>query len=141
VLFVCERNAGRSQMAAAIAHQLARGRVGVRSAGSAPAGEIHPAVLEVMGELGLDLTQAFPKPLTDAVVRAADVVVTMGCGDACPVYAGKQYQDWPVPDPADQPLDAVRQIRVDIYHRVWELLEGLLPVGTLAELNKAERSG
>jgi protein-tyrosine-phosphatase len=140
VLFVCERNAGRSQMAAAIAHQLAHGRIGVRSAGSQPGEQIHPAVIEAMSELGLDVSREFPKPLTDAVVRAADVVVTMGCGDSCPVYPGKQYQDWPVADPAGQTLEAVRQIRLDIYHRVWELLAGLLPEGTLVELNSAERS-
>ena len=104
VLFVCERNAGRSQMAAAIAHHLSNGWVGVRSAGSQPDEQIDPVVVEAMSELGIDVTQEFPKPLTDEVLRAADVVVTLGCGDACAVYPGKRYVDWAVADPAGQPL-------------------------------------
>ena len=100
VLFVCVHNAGRSQMAAAIAHHLADGRVGVRSAGSHPGEQIFPAVTEAMNEVGIDISHEFPKPLTDIVVQAADVVITMGCGDSCPVYPGKRYQDWEIADPA-----------------------------------------
>ena len=141
VLFVCVRNAGRSQMAAAIAHHLSKGRVGVRSAGSEPGGAIHPTIIEAMSEIGLDVTEEFPKPLTDVVVRAADVVVTMGCGDACPVYPGKHYEDWPVADPWRQPLEAVRLIRLDIYHHVRDLLDGLLSDGTLAKLHAPRETG
>jgi arsenate reductase (thioredoxin) len=125
VLFVCEHNAGRSQMAASLMHQLSGGQVAVRSAGTKPGDRIHPVVVEAMNEIGVDVTLEFPKPLTDEVVQAADVVVTMGCGDSCPVFAGKRYQDWPIADPADQPLEAVRQIREDIHHHVAELLETL----------------
>ena len=114
VLFVCEHNAGRSQMAAALAHHLGAGRIGVRSAGSHPATQIYPAVIDAMNEIGVDVTHEFPKPLTDIVVRAADVVITMGCGDACPVYPGKRYEDWDVADPAGQPIEAVRSIRDEI---------------------------
>jgi protein-tyrosine-phosphatase len=127
VLFVCEHNAGRSQMAAALTHELARGRVAVRSAGSHPTERVEPAVVEAMSEIGVDVRMEFPKPLTDEVVRAADIVVTLGCGDACPVYPGKHYEDWEVPDPAGQPLETVRLIRYDIYHRVIALLETLVP--------------
>jgi arsenate reductase (thioredoxin) len=122
VLFVCVHNAGRSQMAATLLNHHARGRVHARSAGSAPAGQLNPTVVAAMSELGLDLSEAFPKPLTDEVVRAADVVVTMGCGDACPLLPGKQYLDWNVPDPAGQPIDRVRAIRDDIDRRVLNLL-------------------
>jgi protein-tyrosine-phosphatase len=122
VLFVCVHNAGRSQMAATLLNHHARGRVHARSAGSAPAGQLNPTVVAAMSELGLDLSEAFPKPLTDEVVRAADVVVTMGCGDACPLLPGKQYLDWNVPDPAGQPIDRVRAIRDDVDRRVLNLL-------------------
>ena len=122
ILFVCVHNAGRSQMAAVLMDRLSGGRVSVRSAGSAPAHEINPAVVQVMNELGMDLAQEFPKPLTDEVVEAADVVVTMGCGDACPVYPGKRYLDWELDDPAGQPVDVVRRIRDDIESRVRALL-------------------
>ena len=125
VLFVCVHNAGRSQMAAALLAHHAQGRVSVRSAGSAPADEINPAVVEVMAEIGIDITPEFPKPLTDEFARAADVLVTMGCGDACPVYPGKRYLDWELADPAGQGIDAVRPIRDDIDRRVKDLLAEL----------------
>ncbi|CAA9271895.1 MAG: Arsenate reductase thioredoxin-coupled [uncultured Acidimicrobiales bacterium] len=125
VLFVCVHNAGRSQMAAALLAHHAQGRVNVRSAGSAPADEINPAVVEAMAEIGIDITQEFPKPLTDEFARAADVLVTMGCGDACPVYPGKRYLDWELPDPAGQGTDAVRPIRDEIDRRVKDLLAEL----------------
>src|SRR5581483_5749646 len=127
VLFVCVHNAGRSQMAAALLDRHARGRVHVRSAGSAPADEINPAVAAAMSELGLDLSKEFPKPLTDEVVRAADVVITMGCGDACPLYPGKRYLDWDIDDPAGKALEQVRPIRDEIDRRVRALLEELVP--------------
>lgn len=127
VLFVCVQNAGRSQMAAALLDFHAAGRVHVRSAGSTPADQINPAVLTVMAEVGLDLAKEFPKPLTDDAVQAADVVVTMGCGDACPVYPGKRYLDWELTDPAGLPLEQVRPIRDDIDRRVQALLAQLLP--------------
>jgi arsenate reductase len=129
VLFVCVHNAGRSQMAAALLDQHANGRVTVRSAGSAPADTINPAVIEVMAELGLDLTKEYPKPLTDDAVQSADVVITMGCGDACPFYPGKRYLDWVLDDPAGQGPDAVRPIRDEIDQRVRDLLAELLPDG------------
>ena len=118
ILFVCTHNAGRSQMAAALLDHAARGRVHVRSAGSAPGEEINPAVIEGMSEMGIDLSKEFPKPMTDEVVRAADAVITMGCGDACPIYPGKRYEDWEVNDPAEADLDQVRRIRDDIGERV-----------------------
>jgi arsenate reductase len=127
VLFVCVHNAGRSQMAAALLDHHAHGRVRVRSAGSTPADEIDPAVVEVMDELGLDLSKEFPKPLTTGAVEAADVVVTMGCGDACPVFPGKRYLDWELPDPAGRPVDEVRAIRDRIDAHVRGLLAELLP--------------
>jgi arsenate reductase (thioredoxin) len=127
VLFVCVHNAGRSQMAAALLNRRAKGKVHVRSAGSTPANEIHAGVREAMAEIGVDMTQEFPKPLTDEVVRAADVVITMGCGDACPVYPGKRYLDWELDDPADKPIDEVRPIRDEIDRRVRALLEELVP--------------
>lgn len=126
VLFVCVHNAGRSQMAAALLDHRAAGRVQVRSAGSAPADTINPAVIEVMAELGLDLTKEFPKPLTDEAVQAADVVITMGCGDVCPVFPGKRYLDWQLPDPAGRPVAEVRPIRDEIDRRVRTLLTELL---------------
>jgi arsenate reductase len=126
VLFVCVHNAGRSQMAAALLDRRAEGRVHVRSAGNTPAREINPSVTTAMAEVGLDLSQEFPKPLTDDVVRAADVVVTMGCGDACPVYPGKRYLDWELDDPAGLGLEQVRAIRDEIDQRVKELLAELV---------------
>jgi arsenate reductase len=131
VLFVCVRNAGRSQMAAALTHRLSEGWIAVRSAGSQPDERIDPAVIEVMSELGIDVTEEFPKPLTDEVVRAADVVITMGCGDSCPVYSGKHYEDWDVADPAHQPIDVVRAIREDIRRRVEELVAKFTPTATV----------
>jgi protein-tyrosine-phosphatase len=127
VLFVCVHNAGRSQMAAALLDHHAGGRVHVRSAGSTPADEINPAVVAVMAESGLDLSKEFPKPLTTEVVEASDVVVTMGCGDACPVFPGKRYLDWDLPDPAGKSIDEVRPIRDEIDRRVLELLSELVP--------------
>jgi protein-tyrosine-phosphatase len=127
VLFVCVHNAGRSQMAAALLHHHAQGRVTVRSAGSAPADTINPAVVQAMTELGLDLSKEFPKPLTTEAVHTADVVITMGCGDACPVFPGKRYLDWALDDPAGQGIDAVRPIRDEIDRRVRELLADLSP--------------
>jgi arsenate reductase len=126
VLFVCVHNAGRSQMAAALLNHHAKGQVEVRSAGSAPADRINPAVLEVMREIGLDLSQEFPQPLTDEAVQVSDVVVTMGCGDACPVYPGKRYLDWDLPDPAGKNVDEVRTIRDDIDDRVRNLIAQLV---------------
>ncbi len=136
VLFVCEHNAGRSQMAAALAHHLSNGWVGVRSAGSHPDEQIDPVVVAAMRELAIDVTCEFPKPLTDEVVRAADVVVTLGCGDACAVYPGRRYQDWPVADPAGRPLEVVRRVRYELYHRVWELLETLVPASKLIDIHR-----
>ena len=131
VLFVCVQNAGRSQIAAALLDHYAEGRVHVRSAGSAPADQIHPGVVTAMSEIGVDVSKEFPKPMTDEVVQAADAVITMGCGDACPIYPGKRYEDWEVDDPADADLDGVRRIRDDIGRRVRELLaEVAPPVGT-----------
>jgi len=129
VLFVCVHNAGRSQMAAALLDRAAGGRVHVRSAGSTPAHEIHAGVREAMAELDVDLSKEFPKPLTDETVEAADVVITMGCGDACPIYPGKKYLDWELEDPADKPIDQVRSIRDEIDRRVRALLEELVPAG------------
>ena len=126
VLFVCIHNAGRSQMAAGLVKLRSQGRIHVRSAGSEPANEINPAVVEAMEELGVDLNEEFPKPLTDEVVRAADVVITMGCGDACPIYPGKKYEDWELDDPAGQDVEAVRLIRDEIDARVQRLVDGLL---------------
>jgi arsenate reductase (thioredoxin) len=127
VLFVCVQNAGRSQMAAGLLNHRAEGRVHVRSAGSDPAEEINPAVVEAMAELGIDLGEEFPKPLTDEVVRAADAVITMGCGDACPIYPGKRYLDWELEDPAGKDLETVRAIRDEIDRRVQALLAELVP--------------
>ena len=131
VLFVCVQNAGRSQIAAALLDHYADGRVHVRSAGSAPADQINPDVVTAMSEVGVDVSKEFPKPMTDEVVQAADAVITMGCGDACPIYPGKRYEDWEVDDPADADLNGVRRIRDDIGQRVRELLaEVAPPVGT-----------
>jgi arsenate reductase (thioredoxin) len=127
VLFVCVQNAGRSQMAAGLLDRLAAGRVHVRSAGSAPGDQINPNVLEAMAEVGVDLGKEFPKPMTDEVVQAADAVITMGCGDACPIYPGKRYEDWEVDDPAEADMDGVRRIRNEIEARVRLLLEEVAP--------------
>jgi protein-tyrosine-phosphatase len=130
VLFVCVSNAGRSVMAAALLESYAEGRVRVRSAGSVPVGQIDPKVVAALEEVGIPIDEAFPKPLTDEVVQAADVVITMGCGDACPIHPGKRYVDWPVADPADRPIEDVRGIRDDVDRRVRDLL---------AELEAGER--
>ena len=125
VLFVCVHNAGRSQMAAAFLTHLSGGRVEVRSAGSAPADAINPTVVAVMAEVGIDIAAEVPKVLTVDAVQASDVVITMGCGDACPVYPGKRYLDWKLDDPAGQGLEAVRPIRDEIQRRVRGLLDDL----------------
>jgi arsenate reductase len=127
VLFVCVHNAGRSQMAAALLDHHAGGRLLVRSAGSTPASEINPAVIAAMEELGIDLSRQFPKPLTTEAVEGADVVVTMGCGDACPVFPGKRYLDWELADPAGKTVEEVRAIRDEIDRRVRALLDELVP--------------
>lgn len=126
VLLVCVQNAGRSQMAAALLDHHAQGRVHVRSAGSAPGDALHPRAVEVMQEIGIDLASAFPKPLTDDVVRAADVVITMGCGDACPIYPGKRYEDWELRDPANSSLEEARTVRDEIDARVRQLLSEII---------------
>lgn len=125
ILFVCVHNAGRSQMAAALAEHLAPGMVHVRSAGSDPVGTLNPVAVQALEERGITLTEAYPKPLTHTVVRAADVIVTMGCGDACPVLHGKRYLDWAVGDPDGQSIETVRAIRDDIQTRVADLLREL----------------
>ena len=125
VLFVCEQNAARSQMAAVFTTALSDGAVHVRSAGSMPSSELNPTVVQVMNELGLSLDESFPKPLTDDVVQAADIVITMGCGDACPIYPGKRYVDWELLDPAGQSIDEVRRIRDQIKTNVSAMLVGL----------------
>lgn len=122
VLFVCVHNAGRSQMAAGLLNHRANGRVRVRSAGSDPADRLNPAVVEAMAEIGIDIAREFPKPLTDETVRASDVIITMGCGDTCPIYPGKIYRDWDLPDPASKGLGEVRAIR----DRIDELVKGLI---------------
>jgi arsenate reductase len=127
VLFVCVHNAGRSQMAAALLDRRASGSVHVRSAGSEPADRLNPAVVEAMAELGVDISRAFPKPLTDDVLQTADVVITMGCGDACPFYSGKRYLDWELEDPQGKSLATVRRIRDDIDERVRALLSEIAP--------------
>jgi arsenate reductase (thioredoxin) len=127
VLFVCVQNAGRSQIAASLLDHYAGGRVHVRSAGSDPTDEINPDVVAAMAEIGIDIAKEFPKPMTDEVVQAADAVVTMGCGDACPIYPGKRYEDWVVDDPAETDLDGVRRIRDDIAGRVRALLAQIAP--------------
>ncbi|WP_017581281.1 arsenate reductase ArsC [Nocardiopsis valliformis] len=127
VLFVCVHNAGRSQMAAAWLRHLSEGRIEVRSAGSAPADTLNPAVVEAMAEVGIDITDQSPKVLTTDAVEASDVCVTMGCGDTCPFFPGKRYLDWELPDPAGQGVAAVRPIRDDIRKRVEELIGELLP--------------
>lgn len=125
VLFVCVHNAGRSQMAAAFLQHLGAGKVRVRSAGSAPADAVNPAVVQAMAEVGIDISANVPKVLTAEEVRSSDVVITMGCGDACPIYPGKRYLNWDLPDPAGKDVEAVRPIRDRIRALVEELLEGL----------------
>ena len=127
VLFVCVHNAGRSQMAAALLDHHAAGRVRVRSAGTTPSDEIHPNVVEAMAERGLDVSTAQPKGLREDDVREVDVVITMGCGDSCPVVPGTRYLDWDLPDPAGKPIAEVRPIRDDIERRVLDLLRELAP--------------
>ena len=126
VLFVCVHNAGRSQMAAALLERHAAGKVMVRSAGSTPADQINPAVVRAMAEIGIDLSEAVPKPLTTQAVEGSDVVVTMGCGDLCPVFPGKRYVDWELDDPAGRSVDEVRAIRDEIDTRVKSLVNELL---------------
>ena len=127
VLFVCVQNAGRSQMAAAILRNLAGDKVHVRTAGSSPAAAVHLTVIEALDEIGVSLAAEFPKPLTDEVVQAADYVITMGCGDACPIYPGRRYMDWVLDDPAGKSLDEVRALRDDIFVRVRSLLDDMKP--------------
>lgn len=127
VLFVCVHNAGRSQMAAAYLTHLGQGRVEVRSAGSAPADSVNPAAVAAMAEEGIDMSAEIPKVLTDDAVRSSDIVITMGCGDTCPIYPGKRYEDWVLEDPAGQGIEAVRPIRDEIRRRVESLLVELVP--------------
>lgn len=127
VLFVCVHNAGRSQMAAGYLHALSHGQIEVRSAGSAPADQLNPVAVEAMAEEGIDITAAVPTILTNTAVQTSDVVITMGCGDVCPVYPGKRYEDWDLDDPAGQDLHAVRGIRDDIKARVTQLIADLTP--------------
>src|SRR3954468_5837560 len=127
VLFVCVHNAGRSQMAAGLVKLRSQGRIHVRSAGSTPAEQINPNAVAALVELGVDMSEEFPKPLTDEVVRAADVVITMGCGDACTIYPGKRYEDWQLDDPAGQDLETFRRIRDDLDRRVQKLIAELIP--------------
>lgn len=127
VLFVCVHNAGRSQMAAGWLSHLAGDRIEVRSAGSRPADQVNPVAVEAMREVGIDLTAAQPKILTGEAVQSSDVVITMGCGDACPIFPGKRYEDWKLDDPAGQDIEAVRAIRDEIKHRVVKLVADLLP--------------
>lgn len=125
VLFVCVHNAGRSQMAAAWLEHLADGRVRVLSGGSTPAAEVNPAAVAAMAEAGIDISARTPQPWTEAAVREADVVITMGCGDTCPFFPGKRYEDWEVTDPAGRPVEEVRAVRDDIERRVRGLMESL----------------
>ena len=140
VLFVCVHNAGRSQMAAGLVKLRSDGNIHVRSAGSDPAHQINPAVVEAMAELGVDMGEEFPKPLTDEFIRAADVVITMGCGDACPIYPGKRYEDWDLEDPAGKDLEMVRRIRDEIDERVQKLVGDLIGRG-LADAMEADLTG
>ena len=130
VLFVCVHNAGRSQMAAGFLTALSGGRVEVRSAGSMPADQVNPVAVQAMGEVGIDIADQQPKVLTTDAVQASDVVITMGCGDACPIFPGKRYEDWKLDDPAGQGIDSVRPIRDDIRRRVETLIGELLPAGS-----------
>jgi arsenate reductase len=139
VLFVCEHNAGRSQMAAALLERAAAGRVRVRSAGSEPADRLNPAVVEAMAEIGIDIAGERPKILRAEEVRAADVVITMGCGDVCPVFPGIRYEDWELEDPAGKPIEEVRGVRDEIDRRVRRLVEEL--VGQAENTDRSEASG
>jgi arsenate reductase len=141
VLFVCVQNAGRSQMAAALMDLYGEGRVHVRSAGSDPADRINPAVAEAMAEVGADLEKEYPKPLNDEFVMAADAVITMGCGDACPIYPGKRYEDWELEDPAGKDLETVRRIRDEIGERVKALLAEVAPEDAPAAAPASEPTG
>ena len=127
VLFVCVHNAGRSQMAAAYLHHLGAGRIEVRSAGSAPGDQVNPAAVAAMAEEGIDISTQTPKVLNTESVQASDVVVTMGCGDACPIFPGKRYEDWELEDPAGKGIEVVRRVRDDIRGRVQNLIAELLP--------------
>ena len=127
VLFVCVHNAGRSQMAAAFLATLAKGAIEVRSAGSAPADKVNPAAVEAMAELGIDMSAEIPKVLTTEAVKESDVVITMGCGDTCPIFPGKRYEDWELEDPAGQGVESVRPIRDDIKARIEDLIASLVP--------------
>lgn len=133
VLFVCVHNAGRSQMAAAFLANLSAGQIEVRSAGSAPADTVNPVAVQAMDEVGIDISAETPKLLSPDTVRASDVVVTMGCGDSCPVFPGVRYEDWQLDDPAGQGLDAVRPIRDEIRRRVEDLINSLLPISPAEE--------
>jgi arsenate reductase (thioredoxin) len=141
VLFVCVHNAGRSQIAASLLERYAAGRVRVRSAGSEPADRLNPAVVEAMAEVGIDLSAEKPTGLQDEVVRSADVVITMGCGDACPVYPGIRYEDWELPDPAGKSLEEVRPIRDQIDGKVRALLAELTDQADSAVRSEASGSG
>jgi protein-tyrosine-phosphatase len=141
VLFVCVHNAGRSQMAAALLERHAGGRVRVRSAGSEPADRLNPAVVEAMAEIGIDIAAERPKLLQDDAVRASDVVITMGCGDACPVFPGIRYEDWELEDPAGKPVEEVRRIRDEIDGRVRDLVEQLSGQAESADRSEASGSG
>ncbi|NUT71278.1 arsenate reductase ArsC [Pseudarthrobacter sp. C4D7] len=127
VLFVCVHNAGRSQMAAAFLTTLSNGAIEVRSAGSAPADKVNPAAVEAMAELGIDMSAEIPKVLTTEAVKESDVVITMGCGDTCPIFPGKRYEDWELEDPAGQGVEAVRPIRDEIKTRIEDLIASLAP--------------
>lgn len=130
VLFVCVHNAGRSQMAAGYLREFGNGRIDVRSAGSEPGDQLNPMAVEAMAEEGIDITAATPNILTPEAVKASDVVITMGCGDACPIFPGKRYEDWDLEDPAGQDLDTVRVIRDDIKARIQQLVAELVPTDT-----------
>ena len=127
VLFVCVHNAGRSQMAAGLLRELSGGRVDVLSAGSEPKDQINPVAIEAMAELGIDIANSVPKILTVEAVKESDVVITMGCGDACPIFPGKRYEDWQLEDPAGKGIDTVRAVRDDIKARIEVLLSEILP--------------
>ncbi|MET3950031.1 arsenate reductase ArsC [Arthrobacter sp. UYEF36] len=127
VLFVCVHNAGRSQMAAAFLTTLSKGAIEVRSAGSQPADKVNPAAVEAMAELGIDMSAEIPKVLTTEAVKESDVVITMGCGDTCPIFPGKRYEDWELEDPAGQGVESVRPIRDDIKARIKNLIASLIP--------------